>query len=179
MKTPLTTRNFIYTLTLLLLLITSCSDSTKNIYNKTANTKKNTPESTINFRTVGLLNDANKKVIDIASIGFNNSKELKESLIILKIKNDHQKIESELRKITNDKLIIIPEPIFDLDLNQTFLNGSNSTYYLVSLLEKEINNQIKLFESIEKVSSDQQFREFAVQSKELLINNNNSLEDLL
>ena len=179
MKTPLTTRNFIYTLTLLLLLITSCSDSNRNIYNKTANTKKNSPESTINFRTVGLLNDTNKKVIDIASIGFNNSKELKESLIILKIKKDHQKIESELRKITNDNLIIIPEPIFNLDLNQTFLNGSNSTYYIVSLLEKEINNQIKLLESIEKVSTDQQFKKFAIQSKELLLDNNNSLDDLI
>jgi hypothetical protein len=136
-------------------------------------------ESKINFRTVAVLNETNKKIIDIASIAFDNSKELKESKIILKIKKDHQKIESELKRITDENLIIIPEPIFDLKLNQSFLKGINSSYYLISLLEKEINNQIKILDSIERGSRDEEFKAFADKSKEVLLSNNDLLEEFL
>ena len=84
-----------------------------------------------------------------------------------------------MKRITNANLIIIPEPIFDLNLNKNFLKGTNSSYYLISLLEKEINNQIKLLDSIEKISQDAQFKSFADKSKEVLIDNNDSLEQLL
>lgn len=169
---------FAFILTLILFL--SCNDKKEKTYrNDIFNEKNLEAESKINFKSVAVLNENNKKIIDIASIAFNNSKELKESQVILKIKKDHQNIEFELKRITNANLIIIPEPIFDLNLNKNFLKGTNSSYYLISLLEKEINNQIKLLDSIEKISQDAQFKSFADKSKEVLIDNNDSLEQLL
>ncbi|WP_339837153.1 hypothetical protein [uncultured Flavobacterium sp.] len=169
-----------YAIAFILILFLSCKDKKEETYSDGVFNKENVAvESEINFSSVAVLNENNKKIIDIASIAFNNSRELKESLVILKIKKDHQKIESELKKITNENLIIIPEPIFDLNLNENFLKGINSSYYIISLLEKEINNQIKLLDSIEKISQDVQFKSFAYKSKEVLIDNNDSLEQLL
>jgi tRNA-binding EMAP/Myf-like protein len=171
---------FIYPIALISLLFSSCTDSDKkestflnDIFSD------NEIESKINFKTVASLYETNKKNIVIASIAFNNSKELKESQIILKIKKDHQNFEFGLKKIANENLIIIPEPIFDLNLDQKNLKGISSSYYLISLLEKEINNQIVLLDSIKKNSKDTQFKAFADKSKKILIENNNSLEELL
>lgn len=162
------------------LLLISCSDyKQKSPINSILTEKKLDIESKINFRTVSVLNETNKRIIDIASIAFTNSKQLKESQLILKIKNEHLKIESDLKEITNKNLIIVPEPIFELNLNEKFLNGINSSYYLISLLEKEINNQIKLLDSIEKTTTDKDFKNFADKSKDLLITNSELLDNFL
>jgi hypothetical protein len=171
---------FIYPIALILLLFSSCTDSDKEestYFNDIFSDNK--IESKINFKNVDRLNETNKKNIVLASIAFNNSHELKESQIILKIKKDHQNFESNLKRIANENLIIIPEPIFDLNLDQKTLKGISSSYYLISLLEKEINNQIVLLDSIKKNSKDKQFKAFADKSKKILIENNNSLEELL
>ena len=172
-------RTLTYAVTIVLILFLSCNDERRNFSSSLYNERNEEIEPSINFKSVALLNETNKKIIDIASIAFENSNELKESKIILKIKKDHEKIESELKKITEENLIIIPEPIFDLNLNQKFLKGINSSYYLISVLEKEINNQIKLLDSIEKISNDQEFRAFADKSKEVLLSNNDLLEEFL
>lgn len=169
-----------YAFAFILVLFLSCTGKKEKTYSDGVFNNKNVPiESKINFRSVAVLNENNKKIIDIASIAFNNSKELKESKVILKIKKDHEKIESDLKRITAKNLIIIPEPIFDLNLNENFLKGINSSYYLISLLEKEINNQIKLLNTIENSFKDKEFKNFAEKSKAILLDNNNLLENLL
>lgn len=169
----------IYTMLLIVFLLNSCSQKEKVYSNQIFDDKKTEIESKLNFKTVNNLNETNKKVIEIASIAFNNSKELKKSQLILKIKKDHQKIEQELKKITEENLIITPEPIFDLNLNESFLNGINSNFYLFSLLEKEIKNQISLLDSIENTTKDIDFKNFADKSKEVLINNKELLGEHL
>lgn len=165
---------------LMSILLFSCNEIEENTKNNDiSNEEYNNYDSKINFRTVAILNETNKKVIDIASIAFSNSNQLKESQIILKIKNDHKKIGDDLKKITDQNLIIIPEPFFDLNLNNNFIKGVNSSYYLISLLEKEINNQIKLLDSIEKNGVNEEFKSFADKSKLILMDNNELLEDLL
>lgn len=171
-----------YMCVLVIILFASCFKKDKSLSNINVhplNQKSINIESKINFNSVAFLNETNKKIIDIASIAFNNSKKLNESQIILKIKKDHQKIQNDLKKITDENLIIIPEPIYDLNLNQNFLQGINSSYYLISLLEKEIKNQIQLFDTIEKTSKDIEFKNFADKSKDILISNNELLDDLL
>lgn len=163
----------------MLFLLNSCSQKEKVYSNPIFGDKEREIESKLNFKTVNNLNETNKKVIEIASIAFNNSKELKKSQLILKIKKDHQKIEQDLKKITEENLIITPEPIFDLNLNKSFLDGINSNFYLISLLEKEIRNQIILLDSIESTTKDIEFKNFADKSKELLINNKELLEEHL
>lgn len=170
-----------YMSVLVIFVLSSCFKKDKSSGNEGHLTAQKTShiESEISFNSVAFLNEVNKKVIDIASIAFNNSKKLNESQVILKIKKDHQKIQNDLKKITDENLIIIPEPIYDLNLNQKFLKGINSSYYLISMLEKEIKNQILLFDSIEKTSKDKEFKDFADKSKDILISNNELLEDLL
>ena len=69
---------FAFILTLILFL--SCNDKKEKTYrNDIFNEKNLEAESKINFKSVAVLNENNKKIIDIASIAFNNSKELKES----------------------------------------------------------------------------------------------------
>ena len=164
-----------YMSVLVIFVLSSCFKKDKSSGNEGHLTAQKTShiESEISFNSVAFLNEVNKKVIDIASIAFNNSKKLNESQVILKIKKDHQKIQNDLKKIN------IPEPIYDLNLNQKFLKGINSSYYLISMLEKEIKNQILLFDSIEKTSKDKEFKDFADKSKDILISNNELLEDLL
>lgn len=163
----------------ILLLFFSCIRDEKR-YTNTIFTENNIEvESNINFRTVASLYELNKKIIDIASISFNNSKQLESSKVLLKIKKDHEKIESQLKEIANENLIIIPQPFINLNLNETFLNEIDSNFYLISLLEKEIKNQIVLLDTIEKTSKDTQFITFADQSKDLLIVNNELLENIL
>ena len=170
-----------YIIALVLIATISCDYKKPKSYSNSIfkENKEIEIDSKINFRNVAKLNEANQKVIDIATIAFNKSEELNKSRVILKIKKDHQKIESELKKITSENLIIIPEPIFDLKLNQNFLNGLNSNYYLISLLEKEINNQIILLDSMKGTSRDEEFKKFADKSKDILVNNNELLEKIL
>lgn len=160
-------------------LFNSCNQKERGYNDKIFNTKKPKIESKINFKTVSNLNETNKKVIVIASIAFDNSKEINNSQLILKIKKDHQKIEQDLKKITEENLIITPEPIFDLNLNESFLKGINSNFYLISLLEKEIENQISIFDTIEKSTEDEAFKNFADKSKEILISNRELLVEQL
>lgn len=157
----------------------SCNNTQKSYFNTISIKESIEKESKINFQSVALLNETNKKIIDIASIAFTNSNELNESKIILKIKRDHQKIESDLKKLTDLNLIIIPNLFFELSLNEKSLKSLNSSYYLISLLEKEINNQINLLDSIEKVSEDEAFHIFVEKSKNTLLVNSKVLENFL
>lgn len=168
----------LYTL-LLYISVISCNNKNSNTIHNTSKNSEIDFEPKINFKTVATLNETNKKILEIASIAFNNSSELKKSQLILKIKKDHQKIESDLQKISNQNLIIIPEPIFDLKLNEIFLKEENFNYYLISLLDKEIKNQIILLDSIENRTKDIEFKNFADKYKETLISNNAKLEEFL
>lgn len=168
----------LYTL-LLYISVISCNNKNSNTIHNTSKNSEIGFEPKINFKTVATLNETNKKILEIASIAFNNSSELKKSQLILKIKKDHQRIESDLQKISNQNLIIIPEPIFDLKLNETSLKEKNFNYYLISLLDKEIKNQIILLDSIENRTKSIEFKNFADKYKDTLISNNAKLEEFL
>ena len=70
--------------TIILIFIVSCAKKEKAFNNVNSHEKEIILESNINFKSVAFLNDTNKKIIEIASIAFNNSKELNESKVILK-----------------------------------------------------------------------------------------------
>lgn len=164
---------------LLCIIVTSCNNN-KTVYstlNKTNNVTK--VQSKINFKSVTALNETNKKVIEIATIAFNKSNELEKSQLILKIKRDHLRIESELKRISVNNYIIIPEPIFDLKTSETFLKEINYNEYLISLLDKEIKNQIILLDGIENKTTDIEFKTFVYKYKDTLISNNAKLEEYL
>lgn len=167
------------TFILLFFLFNSCNEKENKYNNKIFKIQKPKIESKINFKTVSNLNETNKKVIAIASLAFDNSKEIKNSQLVLKIKKDHEKIEQDLKKITEENLIITPQPIFNLNLNETFLKGINSNFYLISLLEKEIKNQISILDTIQNSTEDEAFRNFADKSKEILQANKDLLVEHL
>ena len=134
---------------------------------------------TVDYNLIYSLNESNKKNIDLSSITFNKTKDVKTLQLLLKIKRDHQNIDSKLKILTEKNLIIIPKLIYDWNINYDSSKGKNLPLFLSSLLEIEISNQIKLLNEIEKTFQDAEFKLFAKQSKEVLESNNDSLKELL
>ena len=175
-------RRFVFYLLLIsitLLSVYSCINKGKESSNLLFKENSKDIKSSINFKSVAYLNESNKKVIDLANIAFNQSKDIKKLQLLLKIKKDHQKVNSELRKLTEKNLIIIPRPIYNLNLNQDFMNDKNSNYYILNLLEVEIKNQIKLLKNIEQTSQNRGFINFAKKFSEIISANNQKLNDIL
>lgn len=138
--------------------------------------KENNVESTIDFNLIDYLNTSNKKTIDLATITYYQIKDHKILHLILKIKRDHQKIDFELKKLTEKNLIIIPKPAHNLDINPDSLNGKNPDFYLLKALENQIKNQIIVFDKIEKTAQNIDFKIFAIKSKKILQINNDALQ---
>jgi hypothetical protein len=138
----------------------------------------NNIESTIDFNLIDCLNESNKKTIHLATITFNQIKNLETLQYILKIKKDHQKIDAELQKLTEKNLIIIPKLVYDLNINPDSLKAKNSNFYLLNLLEIEIKNQIRVFDKIEKTSQNTDFKIFAIKSKKIAHDNYDALKTI-
>jgi hypothetical protein len=154
----------------------SCNNQKKGYNDSLFKEEGNNVESTIDFNLIDCLNESNKKTIDIATIIFNQIKDVKTLQFILKIKRDHKKIDSELKKLTEKNLIIIPKLVYDLNISPDSLKGKNFDFYLLSILETEIKNQIILFDKIEKTSQNTDFKTFAIKSKKTLHSNNDILK---
>lgn len=124
------------------------------------------------------LNASNQKIIQISSLAFNQTKDVKTLQLLLKIKRDHQKMNSELKKLVEKNLIILPKLTYDFNLNPDSLKGKNSRAYLSKLLTNEIQNQVQLWNSMEDKTQNIDFRILAIKSKKTVLTNNESLKRL-
>lgn len=124
-----------------------------------------TESDSIDFNLVDSLNESNKKIIQLSSIAFDQNKDVKTLQLFLKIKRDHQKIDAELKKLTEKNLIILPKLAYTFNLNPDSLKGKNANSYLSKVLEKEIKNQVILFDRIKKTAQNIDFKIFAIKSK--------------
>ena len=124
------------------------------------------------------LNASNQKIIQISSLAFNQTKDVKTLQLLLKIKRDHQKMDSELKKLVEKNLIILPKLTYDFNLNPDSLKGKNSRAYLSKLLTNEIQNQVQLWNSMEDKTQNIDFRILAIKSKKTVLANNESLKRL-
>lgn len=156
--------------------ISSCIDKEIERCDSLFKEQENTIESTIDFNLIDCLNGSNKKTIHLATLTFNQIKNLETLQLILKIKKDHQKIDAELQKLTEKNLIIIPKLVYDLNINPDSLKAKNFNFYLLNLLETEIKNQIRVFDKIEKTSQNIDFKLFAIKSKKLVLANLDALK---
>jgi len=138
-----------------------------------------TADATIDFNLIDCLNESNKKAISLATITFSQTKDVKTLELLLKIKKDHQKIDSELQKLTESNLIIVPKLVYDLNINTDSLKGKTPNLYLLKILESEIKNQTILFDKIENTSQNIDFKIFAKKSKKTLQSNKIALENTL
>lgn len=159
--------------------LSSCINQEKKYPDPLFKEEENNIESTIDFNLIDCLNESNKKTIHLATITFSQIKNPKTLELILKIKKDHQIIDSELQKLTEKNLIIIPKLVYDLNINPDSLKAKNSDFYLINLLETEIKNQIMVFDKIEKTSQNTDFKIFAVKSKKIIYGNYDALLAIL
>lgn len=136
-------------------------------------------ESTIDFNLIDSLNQSNKKTLYLAAYTFSQIKDVKTLQLLLKIKKDHQKIDSELKKLTENNLIVIPKLYHQLNVNNDSLNGKKSNFYLLKKLEEEIKNQATIFDDIANTSQNTDFKIFAQKSKKTLHINTIALENTL
>ncbi|MDR6843726.1 hypothetical protein [Flavobacterium granuli] len=172
-------RYIIYNLLLFIVNISviSCTDKENNdtIF-KVEPTKA---ESTIDFNLIDCLNESNKKTISLATITFYQTKDVKTLQLLLKIKKDHQKIDSELKRLTENNLIIVPKLSYHFNINSDSLKGKNPNLYLLKALRTEIKNQTAIFKNIENTSQNIDFKIFAKNSKKTIQSNNAALENTL
>lgn len=169
MKRLTITRFILYSIVFITVnvFIFSCINQEKE-NNDSLKTEYTTAESPIDFNLIDCLNESNKKNIDISSIAFHQTKNVRTLQLLLKIKRDHQKIDRRLKKLTEKNLIIIPKLAYNLNIDSGPLKGEDTNYQLLSLLETEIKNQLKIFNEIEKTTQNTDFKIFAVQSQKTL-----------
>jgi hypothetical protein len=128
------------------------------------------------FNLIDCLNESNKKARYLAGITFIHNKDAKTQRLLLKIKNDHRKIDFELKNLAEKNLIIIPKLINQSNINPDSLKGKNSDLHLLKTLDSEIENQIIIFDQIEKASKNSDFKTFSKKSKLRLQTNKTELE---
>lgn len=126
---------------------------------------------TIDFNLVNHLNASNKKIIQLSSIAYNQTKDAKMLGLLLKIKNDYRKIDFEFKKLAEKNLIILPKLAFGFNLIPDSLQEKNSCDHLSKALEKEIKNQVPLWDKMEKRVQNIDFRTFATKSKKTVLDN--------
>lgn len=134
---------------------------------------------TIDFNLVDCLNESNKKIIQLSSIAFNQTSDARTLRLFLKIKRDHQKMDAELKKLTEKNLIILSKLAYDFNLNPDSLKEKNANLYLSNVLVNEIENQVRLLNQIEKTTQNIDFRLFAIKSKKIVQDNNEVLSKTL
>lgn len=172
-------RFIIYNLLLFIANISAISCTNKENSDALFKVDSTKSESTIDFNLIDCLNESNKKTISLASLTFIQTKDVKTLELLLKIKKDQQKIDSELKRLTENNLIILPKLIYHLNINSDSLKGKNSNLYLLKVLETEIKNQATLFDKIETTSQNIDFKLFAIKSKKTLKSNNTALKNTL
>jgi len=160
---------------IVIICLSSCTNQEKeysNSFYKMETTTKEDP--IIDFSIIDCLNESNQKVIELSSTSLRLTKDLKTLQLLLKIKRDHKKINSDFNRLTKDNLIIIPKLICPTDIS----NGK-SEFYILKKLQTEIKKQIISLDSIEKKTKNIDFKLFAIQSKRILKHNNEALKTLL
>ena len=106
----------------------------------------------------------------------NKTKDIKKKELFLKIKHDHQLIDSRLKQLTKDNLIIITKTIYNLDKNQDSLKGKKGDVVILKWLNTEIDFQISKLSNIEAISKNDDFKKFATQTKDVLKENQDALK---
>ncbi|MCG9790962.1 hypothetical protein [Flavobacterium algicola] len=153
----------------------SCQNIKKDALNVSIQEMSPDVTSTLDFNSLSYLNEANKKVIDISSMIFYQSKHVPHLKLILKVKEDHQRNDRDFKELTKKNLTIVPKPFYQLNLNKDSLDSENSTNYLVKLLISEINLQINLLEDIKNSTTNPEFKTFAEKSALLMKQNSKML----
>lgn len=159
-----------------IITLLSCINQEKKQNDSSPKKEENNAEYTIDFNLINYLNQGNKKTIELATISFSQIKDQKILQLVSKIKEDHQNIDLELKKLTEKNLIIIPQIVYHLDISPDSIRENNPNFYLLSLLKDQIKNQITVFDSIEKTTQNIDFKTFAVKSKKKLQSNNDALQ---
>lgn len=171
-------RLFFYNLALFIAIICaiSCVDKENELDDfifETANTKS----ETIDYDLVDCLNKSNKKIINLSRIASNQTRDARTLKLFLKIKRDHQKMDAELKKLTEKNLIILPKLMQGLNLNPDSLKIKKANCYLSNVLENEIQNQVRLLDQIQKTTQNIDFRLFVIESKKKVHDNNEMLNN--
>jgi hypothetical protein len=163
-------------LSIVIICMLSCTNHEKEYTNSFYKMEYPKEDPIIDFNTVDCLNESNRRVIQLSGISFRLAKDVKTLELLLKIQKDHQKIDSKLNNLAKDNLIIIPKVIYHLNGDCVKNKNFDSIF---KELESEIKNQIILFDSIEKNTTNIDFKAFSVQSKKILRDNNLIIKTLL
>ena len=169
----------IFLLFIVIFCICSCSKSDKPYNNFPFKIDSPKEEPIIDFSEIDCLNESNQKILELSNTSIRLTKDLTTLKLALKIKRDHQQIDSRLNRLTKENLIVTTKMIHKVNVKSDFAKNKNSDKYIFRKLEAEITNQIVLLDSIEKNTHSIDFKLFAAQSKKILIENDDAIKTLL
>lgn len=153
----------------------SCVDKNEEYGSTTFDRKQRAAASTLDYNLINQLYESNQRIIEITSYLFNQTQEIKTLQLILKIKNDHLKLDFEIKKLTEKNLILIPKLDFYLNNKTNFLKLKKSNSNLLTVVETELSNQITLLNQIQKSTQNSDFKIFAEQSIQSITTNKEEL----
>jgi hypothetical protein len=133
----------------------------------------------VDFKLLDCLDESNQKTIELSSIIFDITKDVKTLQLLVQIKKNHLRIENDLKKITKKNLILIPQISHHIYLNHDSVKSKKGNIYVLKTLEKELTNQITVFDHIEKSSQNIDFRLFAIKYKKTTNDNNEVLLNII
>lgn len=163
-------------LVITLTCFSSCINKQKDFTDAIFGNFNNQIESSIDFSVVDCINESNKKTIEIVTLAYNKTKDIQKKELFLKIKQDHQLIDSRLKQLTKDNLIIITKTIYNINKNPDSLKGKKGNIFILKWLNREIDFQISQLSNIEEISKNDDFKKFATQTKDILKENQNALK---
>ncbi|GIZ08412.1 hypothetical protein [Flavobacterium sp. UMI-01] len=132
--------------------------------------------STMDFNNLACLNESNKKIIDISTLIFNQNKKVPHLALVLKIKKNHENNNFLLRELTKRNMIVIPKPIYHLNLDKKALGNKDSTSYLVQILNQEIDIQLELLSTIKSTTFNPELKAFAEKTEKIVMQNSKDLK---
>lgn len=129
----------------------------------------------LDLNLIDCLDESNQKIIELSTITFDITTDVETLQLLVKIRKNHQKIDSDFNNLSKKNLIIVPHLTYHIDLNPNSVRSKKGELYLLKTLEKEFVNQITLLNRINNISNNIDFKTFAVQSKKTVEDNNIAL----
>lgn len=133
----------------------------------------------IDYKLLDSIDKSNQKTIELSSIMFDVMKDVKTLQLLVKIRKNHEKIKTNVNTLAKNNLIIIPQFSYHANLCTDSIKGKKGDLYLLKTLQKELDNQIRLFTKIENTTSNIDFKIVSTQANKSIQLNNSTLTNLI
>jgi hypothetical protein len=159
------------------LIMYSCSEKDKQY--TIGNSSAALAEYDLNFALLADINESNLRVIQLTDLILNETQIQPSISFISQINKDHSEIQTQLKKLMEDNLIIAPKPIFSLGLTSEMVKNDLKGTYAFTILKEVVQSEIEFLQKIKSTTINQDFKQFATDSVIVLQRNQSQLQKLI